>query len=182
MNALCPDCNTELTPSIMGYLCHGCGAVHRFAKVGAAQPITNQFSSNSTQTNQKSSQLPKNEGPAKTPGKLTHAVRQFVVPNITELPKPTDENHLLNDHYDDAQVAPSNNLLSTTPPLAVAVSQNEADLERSNTSFAEYIQKENHDNGQTHPKIKNYDRISLILGATVILACVIFIGTLILGH
>lgn len=182
MNALCPDCNTELTPSIMGYLCHGCGAVHRFAKVGTVQPGINQFSSNSTRTNQNSSQPPKKENSAKSPSKLTHTVKKFVVPNIAELPKPVDENHLLSDHYDDAPVAQTNSLLGTTPPLAAAVAQNEAAIERSNTSFAQYIQKENRDSGQTRPVIRNFDRLSLILGITVLLACIIFVATLVFGQ
>lgn len=59
MEALCPDCDNELTPSIVGYLCHNCGSVHQFDKI-SKQPIprktkTDDAIETSSKTNQKSS-------------------------------------------------------------------------------------------------------------------------------
>lgn len=59
MEALCPDCDNELTPSIVGYLCHNCGSVHQFDKVSkqstAKRTKVDGAIETFTKTNQKSS-------------------------------------------------------------------------------------------------------------------------------
>jgi len=115
MNYECPDCQAELTPSIMGHLCHGCGALHSFEKISSVKPrsasATKKIKSTGTKSPVKvSSQLTRqpsenlnaakptgeipNPKPKKT--KIRHKVKKFVVPEITLLPKPVDESHLIN--------------------------------------------------------------------------------------
>lgn len=91
MDKYCPDCNTALTNSIVGYLCHECGGVHRFNKTSTLKTGPKIHSS--------SSQLK----PAKY-HKHKAAVKSFIVPKITELPKNPDENHLIAEHATPAPV------------------------------------------------------------------------------
>ena len=90
MEALCPDCNTELTPSIVGYLCHGCGSVHSFNKVSSSVKTGQNNQSHKVSLkedlNQKSSRsvfankdLPK---PEKV--KFRHKIKKAFVPEISK--------------------------------------------------------------------------------------------------
>lgn len=55
MEALCPDCSEELTPSIVGYLCHNCGSVHQFDKISKQQKKHNDTKDDAIETSTKSS-------------------------------------------------------------------------------------------------------------------------------
>jgi len=91
MNHPCPDCNSDLTPSIVGYLCSDCGAVHSFQKISdnvhSGKNTATIASSTKSKLNQNSSQAPKKG--------IRHKLKNFVVPRIAELPKPIDESHLI---------------------------------------------------------------------------------------
>lgn len=129
MDYYCPDCNSPLTHSIVGYLCHSCGNVHSHEKAASGQissgprPIAIHTSS---PVSQKPTQLPQKPTVSDRPKssakpKFAHKVKHFVVPKITELPKPTDENHQI-----AAPLAkPINNEYIATPPLAAAVANND---------------------------------------------------------
>lgn len=56
MDALCPDCENELTPSIVGYLCHNCGSIHQFDRVSKRLSSSRLRISEPTETSNKSSQ------------------------------------------------------------------------------------------------------------------------------
>jgi len=86
MEALCPDCNDELTPSIVGYLCHNCGSVHQFDKVSkqSTSHKTNKHDATETSTkmSQKSSQ--KVSEPSVTKEyKSQSRLKRFLVPRIS---------------------------------------------------------------------------------------------------
>lgn len=102
MNTPCPECQTALTPSIMGHLCHGCGAVYSFEKMSSMKAtsgpaIKSKKSSPekkpaSTSKSSPGSYLPKS---ATKKSGVKHHVKKFLVPEIAQLPKPVDESHLL---------------------------------------------------------------------------------------
>jgi len=159
MHHACPDCNTELTPSIVGYLCDGCGSVHSFEKLASTQLTSGKRPAKpiakTPQSNQKSSQSVKLAGNSKSPTRIAHIkkkVKSFVLPVISELPKPIDDSHLLNDHYPaDTSIpqTPLGALTAATPPLAAAVQQNEIASEQKNESFAQYMHQQDIESGQT---------------------------------
>jgi hypothetical protein len=106
--AYCPECQTELTKSIVGYLCHGCGSVFGFEKTSGDSPISTSSSSASSGANNSTKAPPKTSSFArhqsdmhqapKQQGKVTHHIKKFVVPKLateSELPKPVNEDHLL---------------------------------------------------------------------------------------
>ena len=37
MPEICPNCQTELVPSVVGYLCSECGEVHKFYKTDPSE-------------------------------------------------------------------------------------------------------------------------------------------------
>jgi len=87
MEVLCPDCDSKLTPSIVGYLCHDCGNVHSFEKIASARSHniggSIKKSASTTQLNQKSSHLIEIvHRPAKK--RFRHKIKDFVVPKIAE--------------------------------------------------------------------------------------------------
>lgn len=90
MEAHCPDCNTELTPSIVGYLCHGCGNVHTFNKVSelirTGSLNTKNNSSASKTSSQKSSHSVFSNAPISKPQKtkFRHKLKKAFVPEITK--------------------------------------------------------------------------------------------------
>lgn len=114
MKDKCPDCKSELTPSIVGYLCHNCGAVHNFDKISSATQSVNPSGtdSESTISNSKTAHPQQNIMPSAHLAKprLKHKLKAFVVPEINKLPKPVDESHLLEGSYppmdDDAPQNP----------------------------------------------------------------------------
>lgn len=184
MNPSCPDCNTELTPSIVGYLCHDCGSVHSFEKISSTRPSSGNTPAKpivkKSSSNQKSRQNEKNVISTKSPSKATHIknkVKNFVMPVITGLPKPIDESHLINDHYPSNTTATQAPLGAptaiTAPPLAAAVQQNEIASEQQNKSFAQYMRQQDIENGQLNSSVsslpqKNY--IPIIIAIVVITA------------
>lgn len=159
MNPSCPDCNTELTPSIVGYLCHDCGTTHSFEKMAnvkqssgkqPAKPIAQKKPSN-----QKSSQNSNKSATRQPPTKVAHIknkVKNFILPVVAELPKPIDESHLINDHYPSDTSATQVPLGAPTtiaaPPLAAAIQQNEIASEQQNESFAQYMHQQDIESGQ----------------------------------
>ncbi len=115
MNTPCPECQTALTPSIMGHLCHGCGAVYSFEKMSSMKATSGSTTAGEefapekeTTTKQKPSTKDdlagQTESSRKKPG-VKHHVKKFLVPEIAQLPKPIDENHLLSN---DTSVANDN--------------------------------------------------------------------------
>lgn len=89
----CPECNTELTRSIVGYLCHGCGSVYGFEKV-ASMPISSSApSKHKKSVHSRHSKFavvqpdmhPEKIEATKKPGKIRHKVKKFVVPQIAEI-------------------------------------------------------------------------------------------------
>lgn len=108
MNAeYCPECNTELTRSIVGYLCHGCGSVYGFEKV-ASMPISSSAAPKHKKSvhskHSKFAVVQPDMHPQKPeqPSKIRHKVKKFVVPQIAEiknlektaeLPAPPVEEH-----------------------------------------------------------------------------------------
>ncbi len=86
MEALCPDCNNELTPSIVGYLCHNCGTVHQFDRVtkqrDASIPDQNATIETSTKLNQKSSQ-DKHNSKTYSSTKSSNRFKDFIIPRIS---------------------------------------------------------------------------------------------------
>jgi hypothetical protein len=130
--AYCPECETEMTKSIVGYLCHGCGAVHGFEKVstdtlessGPGSPKKVPASKTSSFARHQP-QLHPTDKPKKAQSKITHHVKKFVVPQIAELPKPVDEEHLLATEPKAEPVAPmlpaeSAELVTSTQTPAVS--------------------------------------------------------------
>lgn len=90
MEVLCPDCNTPLTPSIVGYLCHGCGNVHSFEKISDATKsgnlVSTQINRNNSKTNQNSSHFSRKSNVASKTSKhsFSHKLKKAFVPEITE--------------------------------------------------------------------------------------------------
>ncbi len=105
MKDLCPDCNSELTPSIVGYMCHNCGAVHQIDKIANASPsskLAKKSTFSEESKNRQFDMIPhKNLMSNNSAGtsKFKHKIHGFVVPKISELPKPIDESHLLEASY-----------------------------------------------------------------------------------
>ena len=130
----CPECNTELTKSIVGYLCHGCGNVHGFEKVSsAAFEHSSGVPANPAPTPATSSFAREQDhmhAPKANPNKLAHKVKKVVVPEIAELPKPVDEEHLLSAQLAES-VAPSE-----TPPAFVPKAASSAMKEEFSTETA----------------------------------------------
>lgn len=115
MNTPCPECQTALTPSIMGHLCHGCGAVYSFEKMSSMKATSGSTTSSEefalakeNTTKQKPSTKDDLAGQTESSRKksgVKHHVKKFLVPEIAQLPKPIDENHLLSN---DAGIANDN--------------------------------------------------------------------------
>ncbi len=126
MNTPCPDCQTELTPSIMGHLCHGCGAVYSFEKMSSIKATSGSVaSSKKSGTEKKAASIVKptsNNDSGGTPkpthknSGVRHHLKKFLVPEITELPKPVDESHLLSNNTG----LPSDNTPSAQAVVAAA--------------------------------------------------------------
>ncbi len=105
MKDLCPDCHAELTPSIVGYMCHNCGAVHQIDKIANASPSSKLAKKSTSSEEDYKRQFDitprKNLMSSNAPStlKFKHKLHSFVVPKISELPKPIDESHLLEASY-----------------------------------------------------------------------------------
>lgn len=86
MEALCPDCNDELTPSIVGYLCHNCGSVHQFDKVSkqstSHKDSKHDITETSAKLSQKSSQK-ESKSDIKNENKSQGRLKSFLVPRIS---------------------------------------------------------------------------------------------------
>ncbi len=86
----CPECETELTRSIVGYLCHGCGSVYGFEKV-PSMPISSSAPAKHTKSvHTKHSKFAVNQPdmhPSKQvkPSKIRHHIKKFVVPQVAEI-------------------------------------------------------------------------------------------------
>ena len=108
MNTPCPECQTALTPSIMGHLCHGCGAVYSFEKMSSMKATSGSTTAGEefapekeTTSKQKPStkdDLAGQSEPSRKKSGVKHHVKKFLVPEIAQLPKPIDENHLLSNN------------------------------------------------------------------------------------
>ena len=127
MNTPCPECQTALTPSIMGHLCHGCGAVYSFEKMSSMKATSGSTTAGEefapekeTTSKQKPStkdDLAGQSEPSRKKSGVKHNVKKFLVPEIAQLPKPIDENHLLSNN---ASVANDN--ASSTKAVVAATS------------------------------------------------------------
>lgn len=202
MKNICPECATELTPSIVGYMCHNCGSVVSFddakkIKIGAANNKdlkTIQKSAPKDQMNQNSSQLQKNVMP-KSPPKpkgLKHSLKRLVVPEISDFPKPIDESHLLEAYY-----PPNDKKITQTPlgePSEISPDIKPVD-DNNNTNSAMFPTKTiantvmpsiNNDQGletdqhqsstQTHrPKTNNNLIITLLIAVVIIVLAIIML-------
>ena len=108
MNTPCPECQTALTPSIMGHLCHGCGAVYSFEKMSsmkatsgsttAGEEFAPEKETTSKQKPTTKDDLAGQSEPSRKKSGVKHHVKKFLVPEIAQLPKPIDENHLLSNN------------------------------------------------------------------------------------
>ncbi|MCX6805672.1 MAG: hypothetical protein NT114_03175 [Patescibacteria group bacterium] len=131
MNTPCPECQTALTPSIMGHLCHGCGAVYSFEKMSSMKASSGSTTAGEefvpakeTTSKQKPSIADSLAGEPELSRKrsgVKHHVKKFLVPEIAQLPKPIDENHLLSN---DATVANDN---ASSAKAAVAATSLDAE-------------------------------------------------------
>lgn len=150
MKDRCPDCQSELTPSIVGYLCHNCGAVHSFEKISSAIPSDalreSSPDTDSTASNPKATQPQQNIMPSDHLAKprLKHKIKAFVVPEINKLPKPVDESHLLEASYppmdDDApqnplgQPSEEGNLAELSPSDLIIPPNNKSAVTKQRTT------------------------------------------------
>lgn len=82
MEALCPDCNNELTPSIVGYLCHNCGSMHQFDKVSKKLTSSKAAKSEPTETSNRSNQK-SSQHVASRKNNSSSKLRDFIVPRIS---------------------------------------------------------------------------------------------------
>ena len=103
MDLLCPNCESTLTPSVMGYLCIDCGAVHKFYRTPDGTPVgpnvkrsaVNNIISENIPLD--SSTSPSNHQPANHTDSIQYQrrlrtrLKQMVVP---ELPSALDEPEL----------------------------------------------------------------------------------------
>lgn len=78
MEAHCPDCNTELIPSIVGYICHNCGTSHSFEKMATHQTHATQKASHHTKHTSHLTEIV--HKPTKKP--IRHKLKRFVVPQV----------------------------------------------------------------------------------------------------
>lgn len=96
MDLLCPTCNDTLTPSAVGYLCVGCGAVHKFYRTDDGTPIDpavkRQVDSTNDRTIDSIQQLHHSPAPVVNheasshyKSRLRRRLKQLIVP---ELPSP----------------------------------------------------------------------------------------------
>ncbi len=133
----CPECNTELTRSIVGYLCHGCGSVYGFEKV-ASMPIASSAPAKHTKSVHPTHSKFAPDQPDmhahkadehKSHSKIRHKVKKFVVPQIAEidqlektaeLPAPPPQNEGLPARLAEAAPPPKPNpsAMPIMPPEA----------------------------------------------------------------
>ncbi|MBA3678845.1 hypothetical protein H0W80_01450 [Candidatus Saccharibacteria bacterium] len=194
MESLCPDCNTELTPSIVGYLCHGCGSVHSFEKVataratsGKASPQKNLSSSKTKVVNQKSSHTAKSTQTQKTSG-ITHSVKKFIMPEIAILPKPIDESHLINSHYQDNPIGnqePLGSVSEAVPPRFTHSLSKDKSNQKISPSFAENMAKQDIQNNEAsvasqYVEDSKQSRLPIVIASILVTVVVILILALIL--
>jgi len=194
MESLCPDCNTKLTPSIVGYLCHGCGSVHSFEKVATVQATSgkapsqkNSSSSKTKVVNQKSSHTAKSTQTQKTSG-ITHSVKKFILPEIAVLPKPIDESHLINSHYQDNSIAnqePLGSVSEAVPPRFNPVLTEDKSDQKISPSFAEDMAKQDIQNNETsvasqYVEDSKQNRLPIVIASILVAVVVLLILALIL--
>lgn len=87
MEALCPDCNDELTPSIVGYLCHNCGSVHQFDRVSKSTNKKLDQKDSALETSHQSNQKSSHSGAAKpkhNQQQKSSKIRDLFVPRISD--------------------------------------------------------------------------------------------------
>lgn len=154
--AYCPECQTELTKSIVGYLCHGCGSVYGFEKhsgddaghSGNSTPTVVKTDSSEPKTSSFARHQPHihdSVAPQPKPSKIKHHVKKFVVPQFSdELPKPTDEEHMLPAGSDnDSAIAgkPSEKVmpLFAAPKSPIANADFNADSAKESLNYPENV-------------------------------------------
>lgn len=116
MDRYCPECNSSMTPSLVGYLCPDCGHLQRFyTDTATLSPATTQKEeslSASTGSDTAASDMQASSGTAESPErkKIRSTLKRLMVP---ELPPPHHE-QLIADN--EAAKEPTG-LSETTNPL-----------------------------------------------------------------
>ncbi len=138
MDLLCPNCDSTLTPSAVGYLCVDCGAVHKFYRTPDGTPIDpsvkRKVDGPRIDSGSGASQLAghrHNAQPHHTPidhsssatykRRLRHRLKQLIVP---ELPSPLEHEEISQQNNHDAP-AP-HDIVSQPEPTKVEPAANQA--------------------------------------------------------
>lgn len=139
----CPECNTELTRSIVGFLCHGCGQMQGFEKIRSHEVHSSSHSvSGSTAstpskpvTSKFAAHQPDMHESTQTPTKgVKHQVKKFVVPKFSH--ELTPENELPAAEADEKHLLPAKPA-DLAPALAVASSNQNLRHEEAESSLEE---------------------------------------------
>lgn len=170
----CPECETELTKSIVGYLCHGCGSMHGFENMSSTafptagnsvainDPIESSFAPEQASIHDDKTASVKQSS-------IRHHVNKLLVPKISELQKPIAEDHLLSAHITDDNAIKTDEILAYEPPSA-----SEKMKEEFSTDTASHAL----DDSQTDSTTTSKTSRSNLLPVVIIVAMITAIATL----